>query len=181
MRKKARVPDGLPLATERLLLRRLTPDDLAAFQAYRTDPEVGRYQGWSIVPDAQARVFLAQMRDAPLFAPGGWCQIGIAERDGDEIVGDVGVCVAADGTEAEIGFSLARGAQGRGLATEAVAAVIALVFERTDVARIVAIVDARNTSSIRLLERLGMTRLDSSTRTFRGSPCIEHRYVLARP
>jgi hypothetical protein len=40
------LPEPLPIATARTTLRRLSTDDVAAFQAYRTDPEVGRWQGW---------------------------------------------------------------------------------------------------------------------------------------
>ena len=34
------------LTTERLVLRRFRPEDLDAFVAYRSDPQVARYQGW---------------------------------------------------------------------------------------------------------------------------------------
>jgi RimJ/RimL family protein N-acetyltransferase len=37
------VPD---IVTERLLLRLLGPEDVPAFAAYRSDPEVARYQSW---------------------------------------------------------------------------------------------------------------------------------------
>ena len=32
-------------------LRRMRPEDLTAFQAYRALPELGRYQGWSPMSD----------------------------------------------------------------------------------------------------------------------------------
>ena len=48
------------------MLRRLHPDDLAAFQAYRTDPAVGRWQGWTAQSDAQALAFLTEMAAIPL-------------------------------------------------------------------------------------------------------------------
>jgi RimJ/RimL family protein N-acetyltransferase len=38
--------DFEPLVTERLLLRRSRPEDAEAISAYRSDPEVHRYQGW---------------------------------------------------------------------------------------------------------------------------------------
>jgi RimJ/RimL family protein N-acetyltransferase len=34
------------LTTQRLVLRRFGPEDLDAFVAYRSDPEVARYQSW---------------------------------------------------------------------------------------------------------------------------------------
>jgi hypothetical protein len=44
------------------VLRRLATADLAAFQAYRTDAALGRYQGWSPMTDAEARAFLEERR-----------------------------------------------------------------------------------------------------------------------
>jgi hypothetical protein len=56
------------------LLRRLGAKDLAAFHAYRQDPEVGRYQGWTATDDTQAIAFLTQMNTAALLQPGVWSQ-----------------------------------------------------------------------------------------------------------
>jgi RimJ/RimL family protein N-acetyltransferase len=54
------------------------------------------------------------------------------------------------------------------------------VFEHTAVQRVIAITDARNAPSIRLLERLGMTLMQSRAAVFRGEACIEHHYGMAR-
>lgn len=171
----------VPVSTGSILLRRLTPGDLPDFQSYRQDPELGRYQGWIPTPDADARDFLAHMHAAPLLQPATWCQLGIADAATDTLIGDIGLLLSRDQAQAEIGFSLARPWQGRGLATAAVQAAIALVFEYTPAARVIAAVDARNTASIRLLERLGMQRIDSRSARFRGETCVEHVYAMARP
>ena len=83
----ASLPDPLPWSSPRLTLRRLRPDDLPAFQAYRHDPEVWRYQGWDPVPDAEALAFLTEMEQAPFGVPGEWLQIAIAAADGDGLLG----------------------------------------------------------------------------------------------
>jgi len=70
------------------------------------------------------------------------------------LLGDIGLHVGED--EAELGITLAADAQGRGLATEAAEAVVAGLRAHTGVRRLVGITDVRNTSSARLLERLGM-------------------------
>jgi RimJ/RimL family protein N-acetyltransferase len=170
----------LPRAGPRVALRRLRAGDLAAFQAYRRDEAVSRFQGWAPLPDDQAGAFLAEMADAPLFARGRWVQIGVADIATDMLIGDIGVCLAAAGEEVEIGFSLSAAFQGRGLAREAVGAAIELIFEATGATRVVATVDARNIASIRLLERLAMTRTGSAPATFRGAPCVEHAYARSR-
>lgn len=172
--------DFLPRSAGAALLRRLAPADLPAFQAYRHDVELGRYQGWVPVPDADAREFLRHMGEAPLLQTGTWCQIGIARADDEVLIGDIGLLLSGDATRLEIGFTLARDAQGRGLATAAVREAIAMVFAHTAAQRVVGICDVRNLASIRLLERVGMTRTESRTVISRGESCREHVYALDR-
>jgi len=168
--------EWLPREGGGVVLRRLAVADLAAFQAYRHDAEVGRYQGWSAMTDGEAIAFLAEMNGAVLLPPGAWCQIGIADADGLALIGDIGLRVAADGRQAEIGFSLRRESQGCGLATAAVRAATRMVFEHTTAERVVGITDARNAASIRLLERVGMRRVETAETVFRGEPCVEFTY-----
>lgn len=173
--------DILPRLGSRFMLRRLAADDVAAFQAYRHDPELARYQGWSPMSDEEARAFLVAMTGAALLDPGSWTQIGIAEPASRRLIGDIGVCLAPDGRCAEIGFTLARHAQGRGVATEAVRAAIGLIFDSSGtVDRVIAVTDARNHASVRLLERVGMQRSQTRDAVFRGEPCVEHVYAVAR-
>jgi RimJ/RimL family protein N-acetyltransferase len=169
--------DPLPRAGAGFVLRRLAVADLPAFQAYRSDPELGRYQGWRPMRDADAIAFLAEMHAAPFQRRGDWIQIGIARPEDDGLIGDIGVHFADDGHQAEIGFTLSRPAQGRGIATAAVGAAIRLIFAASDAARVIAVTDARNVPSIRLLERVGMLRLDTREAVFRGESCLEYTYA----
>jgi aminoglycoside 6'-N-acetyltransferase len=159
----------------------LAPQDLATFQAYRRDPELGRFQGWSPLPDAGAQAFLAEMNTAAPLQPGVWFQLGIADAQSLHLIGDIGALLSADGSRAEVGFTLARSAQGRGLATLAVREAVALVFQCTAARQVLANTDARNYPSIRLLERIGMQRVGSRRAIFRGETCVEITYAIARP
>ena len=171
-------PDPLPWTSARLTLRRFHAEDLARFQAYRHDAEVGRYQGWDPVSDEEARAFLAEMSEAPFGQPGRWLQIAIADRADDILLGDLGLFVAASGAESELGITLASAAQGRGLAEEAARALIDGLRTHTQVRRLVAITDTRNTPSARLLRRLGMTLEAESEAEFQGEPCREWHFSL---
>jgi aminoglycoside 6'-N-acetyltransferase len=175
----ASLPDPLPWRSPRLTLRRLRTGDLPAFQAYRHDPEVWRYQGWDPVPDAEALAFLTEMEQAPFGVPGEWLQIAIAAADGDGLLGDIGIFTMAAGREAEFGITLARDAQGRGLAEEASRTLIAGLREHTGVGRLIAITDVRNLASARLLRRLGMSLEAEASAEFRGEPCREWHFALA--
>ena len=174
---------ALPINGARVGLRRLRAGDLAAFQAYRADPALGRYQGWTAMADAAARDFLAEMAEAPLCTPGAWFQLGIVGRVGrvgDTLIGDIGLHLAADARSLEIGFTLASPQHGRGLAAEAVTLAIAAVFAHTPAQRVLGITDTRNTPSIRLLQRLGFRPLTTLSAVFRGEPCTEQHFVLHR-
>jgi ribosomal-protein-alanine N-acetyltransferase len=172
--------DTRPHLGKGFTIRRLTIADLAEFQAYRHDPELGRYQGWSPVSDEEAAAFLGEMNVAPVFNCGSWTQLGIAEPDIGRLIGDIGVFLDPAGLFAEIGVTLARHAQGRGVATAAVREAIRLVFAATTADRVVGITDARNSASVRLLERVGMRWTATTNAVFRGEPCVEHRYALLR-
>ncbi|MEM7384583.1 MAG: GNAT family N-acetyltransferase [Verrucomicrobiota bacterium] len=169
-----------PRTGPRIQLRRLSAKDLEPFQAYRHDPDVGRFQGWTPWPDEQALAFLQEMEKASLFRPGTWCQIGIADRVSERLIGDIGIHLDEKQNEAEIGFTLQAKSQGRGLGTEAVRAAIDWAFEMTEILRVVSVTDSRNHSAIKLLERIGMQRFRTVKNVFKGQPCTEHLYRLNR-
>ncbi len=171
----------LPCAGPRVRLRRLRAADLPTFQAYRGDSEVGRYQGWLPMDAAAAAAFIAEMAAAPFCPPGAWYQIGIADLASDTLVGDIGLHLAEDVRTLDIGYTLSRAAQGRGLATEAVALALQAVFTHTAVQRVVAITDVRNVASARLLRRLGFSPGATLDADFRGEPCREQHFVCHRP
>lgn len=161
-------------------LRRLRPSDLAAFQAYRSIPDLGRYQGWSPMSDAEASEFINEMHLAPLVTPGLWVQLGIAEPASDALVGDIGLYLSEDGTDGEVGFTLQPSSQGHGVATCAVRAALELFFSTSRVARVLGITDERNLPSITLLERIGFKSIERRQVMFRGEPCTERVYALVR-
>jgi aminoglycoside 6'-N-acetyltransferase len=155
--------DILPRRDDRVLLRRLDPMDLPAFQAYRSDPEVARYQGWEAMDDARAERFLAEMREVPSLVPGRWWQIGVADPADGALMGDLGLHLSEDGTDLELGITLAPAAQGKGLGVAALRAAAALVWEATRAGRIVLITDARNGPALAMIARLGLPQVATLT------------------
>lgn len=170
----------LPRAFPGGVLRRLRPGDFADFRAYRSIPELGRYQSWSAQTEAETKAFLAEMSVAPIFPSGGWFQLGIAAPGGDRLVGDIGLFLAADARSGEVGFTLEPASQGRGIATQAVREALGLMFAATAIGHVRGVTDTRNTPSIRLLERLGFRHRETVDAVFRGEPCREATYVLQR-
>ena len=145
------------IGTDRLLLRPFTGDDLAAFVAYRSDPDVARYQSWDTTySQADAERFLRSQDGLMFGAAGAWFQLAIADRRTGTLYGDCAVRVSAEQpATAELGITLARASQGNRVATEALSAVVAELFERHDMHRVFAETDDRNAPVARLFERLG--------------------------
>jgi aminoglycoside 6'-N-acetyltransferase len=141
------------VTTERLTLRRFRPEDAAAFSAYRSVPEVARYQSWD-APFSLEKATATATRFSegdPLAA--GWFQYAI-DLDG-ELIGDIGLNLHENLMQAEIGFTLAPAYQGKGYATEAVRGLLNHLFIERNLHRVSAECDARNLNSAALLRRLG--------------------------
>ena len=140
------------------VLRRLSSDDLNAFQAYRRDPKVARYQSWEDMDDERASRFLNCVATCdPLLQPDQWTQIAVADAETDALLGDMGLHLSKNSSQAEIGITLARSAQGQGHATRAVTLATELLFSETPITRIRAWADIRNTPSRDLMIRCGFT------------------------
>jgi aminoglycoside 6'-N-acetyltransferase len=169
------------LATPRLRLRRFAAADLPALRHYRDDPEVARYQSWEGMSEQDAEDFLRAQEGLEPGTPGAWFAFAATTIPGDELVGDVALHVeAADPRLAEIGFTFSRAAQGRGLAAEAVGAVLRHAFAVFGLHRVKAVVDCANRPAVRLLERCGFRR-EAHFRQhawFKGAWCDEYVYAL---
>ena len=174
--------EPLPIECARLRLRRFTLLDLDPFVAYRRDEEVQRYQGWPRPYTAElGRALIGQMQRGPLLRPGAWAQIAIAERETDTLIGDIGTYRSADTPgEYTLGFTIAPAQQRRGLATEALSAWLRALQEQ-GATRVLAISDARNLASQRLLARLGFVFDHAEPAEYFGEACIDRHYVLAVP
>ena len=160
-------PDKLPYP--RTILARLAETDLTAFQNYRTNPDLARYQGWEVVDDEAAREFLRQMSEEPFLAAGQWSQLAVYDWQSQRLIGDIGLCKRQN--ELEIGYTLHHEFHGQGYASEAVQMALALCLdEHPDLETVVAYTDPQNAPSIRLLERVGFQR--SANRDADGDQCF---------
>ncbi|MFZ5880031.1 MAG: GNAT family N-acetyltransferase [Chloroflexota bacterium] len=170
-----------PLLTERLLLRRFHESDLDAFRAYRNDPEVFQYQGWQTpYLREMAAEFIAEMKDAIPGREGYWFQAAIQRRSDYTLLGDVAFCPQrGNPRQAYLGFTLARRFWGQGYAGEAVGAVLGFLFGELDMHRLIAVCDAENANSYRLLERLGFRREAHHVESYPGADGWRDEYVYA--
>jgi RimJ/RimL family protein N-acetyltransferase len=143
------------LASARLRLRRLRPEDAAPLHAYRSLPEVARYQYWySFGLNDAARLIESQANAQPN-VPGTWFQLALVSAATDNLIGDCGLhCQKREPRQIEIGITLAPSHQGSYYADEALECVLHYVFETLDTHRVFATVDVLNRSAIALCRRL---------------------------
>lgn len=145
------------LVTERLVLRPLRDADAVAIAAGAGDKRVARYliQVPSPYPVALARRWLRGRIE--WWADGRGITLAIAARDvPDELLGTASLRRYARDRRAELGYWLAAAVWGRGIATEAAAALVDYGFRELELSRIYAQVLSGNAASERVLEKLGM-------------------------
>ncbi len=141
------------LWTDRLVLRRYRPDDAEDLHRYLgTDPAMARYSGWNPYATLEmaretVRRFVDGYADDHAYS---W----VMDVD-DVIVGTIGAYDYQD-NQIEVGFSVVKGWQGRGLATEALKKVLEYLTENEGIGCVTAWCAAENIGSRRVLEKSGM-------------------------
>ena len=149
-------PSSFPeLATDRLRLRAPLVRDAAAILAIFGDPEVTRYHSVTTLTTlAEGRAALERLEQR--YAARDTIRWAIELVENGEMIGTVGLLrFDFEHRHAEVGYKIARRWWGRGLAPEAVAAVIGYGFSVLDLHRIEAGVLPGNDASVRVLQKLG--------------------------
>ncbi|WP_307034449.1 GNAT family N-acetyltransferase [Arthrobacter sp. B3I4] len=155
------LPLRLPLRTDRLVLRRFEAGDLDAFHAYHSLPETARFLPREAKSYTQSMESVGKYANFVFEKEGDWICLAIEAADAPGLLGEVVLKWLPGCGQAEIGWSLAPEARGKGYAAEAASEVLRLGFEELGFHRINAKLDALNTASAALCERLGM-RLEST-------------------
>lgn len=147
-----------PIRTERLDLRPHRRGDLEDLFAFHSLPEVVRYVPWPVRDREQTAAALeVKLGQGVLTEPGQWLVLAVELRESATVIGEVLLKWASSADrQGELGFAFHSAYHGRGLAAEAAAAVLTVGFDELDLHRIHAVCLVGNTSSARLLERLGM-------------------------
>jgi RimJ/RimL family protein N-acetyltransferase len=112
--------------------------------------------------------------------PETWFQVVMLEKEGNQIIGDIGLHFLADENIMEIGYTLGKNHRGRGYASEAVKRVVQFAFETLNKKEIIASVDPNNTPSIKLLESIGFHKKSHSVKSlfFKGEWVDDVVYAL---
>jgi RimJ/RimL family protein N-acetyltransferase len=147
----------LNLKTERLLLRRWRSADLPALAAINTDPAVMEFMP-ATLSLAESAALIERMEAC--FEAHGYGLWAVEMPGEASCIGFVGLSPVdlnvPFAPAVEVGWRLAHGFWGRGLATEAASTALAFGFEQCGLTEIVSFTAERNTRSRRVMERLGM-------------------------
>ena len=144
------------LETERLSLRRLTPDDAPFMLELVTDPSWIEFigdRGLKTVEDARAYIV---DRYVAGYERHGFGFYRVALRDSDEPLGICGLIRRETLDDVDLGFAFLPRHVGRGYATEAAAASLEHGWRDLGLRRVVAITLPANLRSIRVLEKVGL-------------------------
>lgn len=148
----------MSLSTNRLTLRRVIADDAPHLLAYLSKPEVVRHMGLDPFTSLEDALEEIAWYDS-ILEEGTGVRWGITLTGQNEVIGSCGFLnVSAKHQRAEIGFELSSDHWGRGIAGEALRAVVRHGFAQLGFHRIEALVEPANTASQQLLERVGFTR-----------------------
>jgi RimJ/RimL family protein N-acetyltransferase len=174
-----------PLLTDRLILRDITEADAELLFDLDSDPEVMRYIGLRPGPDITAYRERTRTVYIPLQAAHPWPGFRIAlDRGSDEFLGWVFVRPATGSKfaneigwtrpdELEVGYRYRRSVWGRGVATEAGAALVRVALADPATTAVVACALAGNAGSLRVLEKLGLQRVGEVMLAGENEPTVK--------
>ena len=143
------------LETERLIIRKLTRDDLPWLVEMRTRPEVHKYLGGVKMQNPEA---ISKRLDFYLecYEKFGFGQCAMMWKETGEPVGCSGLQPLEDTGEIEVGYSLAPEFWRKGIGYECAVAWLDHGFNTIGLERIVAIAVKENEGSWRIMEKCGM-------------------------
>ena len=152
--------EAAPIHTPRLRPRPASGEDLEALHALWSLPDVRRFL-WDDAPVRREQVADWLARNDDSFRRHGLGLWLIEERPNWTLAGFCALVVDDAAQDAELAYGLAPHRWGHGIAAEAAAAAVTHALHVRHLPRLHATVDADNHRSIRILERLGMRRVES--------------------
>ena len=155
----AKIPP-YPIETARLCLRPFDDDDLTDLYEYYRQPDVTRYLPWGAKNLLETREALKNKKSRlSLDGENSVFNLAVVLKENNKVIGDILLFKrSVEFRQGELGYVFNPDFHGMGYATEGAEVMLKLGFETFNFHRIFARCDPRNTSSYKLMERLGMRR-----------------------
>lgn len=157
------------IETERLLHRKITPDDLAALIEMRSDSEVNKYLGGTRLQNPEAIEKRMQFY-MDCYEKNGYGMCIIIWKETGEEIGWSGLQPLEETGEIEVGYGMVKNFWGKGIGFETAMGWLKFGFEDAGLERIVAVAEPENTGSWRIMEKCGMKR--ERTELHYGMECV---------
>lgn len=173
----------LHIPTARLTIRHLTMSDLSDFHAYRSNPEVTKFQSFEVMTKEQAENFIIENEPKFFGKAGEWVQYGIECNKTKKLIGDCAIKLDQFDTKlASIGITLSAEVQNQGFGREILTAILGFLFDENGVRRVVETTDAENMASVNLLESLGFRQEGYFIENifFKGKWGSEYQFALLK-
>lgn len=143
--------------TKHLIARRIEPSDALAMLSVYGDPDAMRWVGDGKPLDlAQCRHWVEVTQHN--YATRGYGMFALVERESGSVAGFCGLVHPGGQAEAEIKYALSRSFWGRGLASEAATAMLAVASSVFGLDRVIATTAPENAASHKVLLKAGMSR-----------------------
>jgi len=145
------------LETERLRLRLFSHDDLSVMFVLNTDPEVVKYAD---TPASDMNEVRQRLEEGPLhdYEKYGYGRFAVELKETGKVIGFCGVKYLPEIELPEVGYRFLKEYWGRGIATEAARVCVDFAREDIKVEKLIALIIPENIGSIRVAEKLGMTK-----------------------
>lgn len=143
------------IETERLILRRMTADDLDELVALHADPDIVRFMG----PFDHEKAIDWLRRVDQNWQDRGYGRVAVTDRGTGRLLGRSGIMFLEEFQETELGWTLGRDAWGHGYATEAARACADWAFRDFQLPYLTSLIEPGNVRSISVAKRLGMSPL----------------------
>ncbi len=145
------------LETTRLRLRLFTHDDLQIMFRLNTDPDVIKYADTAARDMEEVRKRLEQ---GPLsdYKKYGYGRFAVELKETGNVIGFCGIKYLPEIDLPEVGFRYLKEYWGRGIGTEAASVCVDFARDDLGIKKLVALIIPGNIASIRVAEKLGMTK-----------------------
>ena len=145
------------LETERLRLRLFTADDVAIMYKLCTDPDVIKYADTAVKDMDEAR---ERLEEGPLYdyEKYGYGRFAVDLKATGETIGFCGIKYLPEIELPEVGYRYLKEYWGQGIGTEAASVCVDFARDDLQIKKLVALIMPDNIGSIRVAEKLGMSK-----------------------
>lgn len=149
----------IEIETKRLILREYREDDWSDVHEYSKLPEVTKFMTWGPNTEDQTKQFISLMVSKNIDLARDSYEFAAVLKETGRVIGGIGMRIKSESLKtADMGYCYSPEVWGKGVGTEAAAAMLKLGFETLGLHRIWAVCDTENAGSEAIMRKNGMTK-----------------------